>query len=160
MAKHYNPSITEDASRILNTKTGDNVGVEVNPIIQPVIQITRTCNIVKSTQASNTLTATIYTTPSDKDFYLTSASISMIKDVTATATRSYITAIIEGSTVAFCDIASFTTTVHNEAMSMTFPVPIKIDKGTNIVITNDTNVANIRSRGTIIGYTVETTKGV
>jgi hypothetical protein len=158
MAKHYNPSITEDAYRIFNTKMSDNIGIEVNPIIQPVVEIKRNCDIVKSIATGQT-SNTIYTTPTDKDFYLVGATLSLIKDATATSTLSALKVYINGVQTTLMQIPGLTLTAQSQSMAFSFP-EIKIDRNTAITITNTTNISNIYLSGTIIGYTIETIKGV
>lgn len=159
MTTHYNTTIAEDAARILNTKSSDTLPSTMN-ILTPVIPITRYCNIVRRQEAINVLTATIYTTPTDKDFYLTAATLSFIKDATSTSLSSTIRVVIEGITWQILSLAQLTLTAQSGNQSISFPFPIKIDRGTNITVQNNTNVANVATYGTIMGYTVETTKGV
>ena len=158
--KHYNTSISEDAMRIFNTKSFDNISSEVSPIIQPTIEIKRHCNICKAIAATNNTSATIYTTPTDKDFYLVGASLSVIKDVTGVSNNSKINIIVDGISVAILSISSITLTPQYDSMTNSWSNPIKCDRGTVITVTNSSATANCRSDATIQGYTVETTKGV
>lgn len=138
-------------SNIAPTKIAD--------IVQPVININpkdyRRCNIVRSNNAANNTSATIYTTPLDKDFYLVSSSLFVIKDITATSTSSDIRVVVEGVTNSIIAISGITLTPQANGQTISFSSPIKIDRGTNITVINSTNVANIKASGTIIGYTVE-----
>lgn len=159
MTTHYNTTIAEDAARILNTKNSDTLPSTLN-VLTPVIPITRYCDIVKSTAVTNATTGTVYTTPSDKDFYLTAIHLAIYKDATATSTDTSIRAFIQGLNTGILRVPGLTLTAQSEAMTLSFPTPIKIDRNTAITIDNTTNVANIKAFGSIIGYTVETTKGV
>lgn len=127
--------------------------------VVPVMNINpkdyRICNIAKTTSAVNATSATIYTTPADKDFYLVGFSIGLIKDATATSINSGISAYIDGLNTALIGIASLTLTAQSETLSQTLAYPIKVDRNTIIAVTNTTNVGNISARGSIIGYTVE-----
>lgn len=156
--RHYNPTIGEDSVRLFNLKTGDALG-EIIPVITPVIPIVPRINIIKRASALNATSATVYTTPTDKDFYLTNACLSVIKDVTSTSTSSTITAVVDGTTVNILEIASITLTVQENTVSQKWD-GLKLDRGSNINVTNSTNVANIRASACIQGYTVETVKGV
>jgi hypothetical protein len=46
--------------------------------------------------------------------------------------------------------------VQQDNAVVMFPFPIKIDRNTNIVVTNSTAVANVSASGLIFGYTEET----
>jgi hypothetical protein len=127
--------------------------------VQPVININpkdyRRLNIVKRQTAINATSGTIYTTPADKDFYVTSASLTMIKDVTSTSVSSTISCTIDGISTQLLFIPELSLTVQTLSVSESFPNAIKLDRNTTITVTNSTNVANITSAGCIKGYTVE-----
>jgi hypothetical protein len=156
--KNYNQSINQDLNRIFDLK-GENSN-EIADFIQPVINIYASPNIIRKGTASNSTSGTIYTTPSDKDFYLTNCAISVTKDATSTSTGSDIQVTINGVTFQILTLATLTLTAQNMSNSMDFSNPIKIDRGTPIQILNATNVANVRAVGNIVGFTTETTKGV
>jgi hypothetical protein len=132
---------------------------KLSDVVVPVIDVSpahnRVCEIVRAASAVNATSTTIYTTPTDKDFYLTAASISTIKDVTATSLASFIETNIGGAARQILYIIGLTLTVQSGQTSISFPVPIKIDRGVNIIIAHTTNVANVSSRGLIYGYTVD-----
>jgi len=65
--KQFNVSLGKEQKEIFGLKTGDMPSSEVSPIIQPVKEVQPYLNIVRI----RTTTGTIYTTPSDSDFYLT-----------------------------------------------------------------------------------------
>lgn len=115
----------------------------------------RFCDVAVAATLTNGTSQTIYTTPTDKDFYLTSANCSVIKDVTSTSTDTTIVVTIGGSTTAVLRIAGITLTAQSGSMSQTFNTPIKIDRGTGISLQNTTNVANINAKGCITGFTVD-----
>ena len=160
MVKHYNPTIAEDAHRILNTKTGDMNSSEVSPFIQPTIEIKRKCNICRNATATNTAAAqTIYTTPSDKDFYLVAAMLSVAKDATSTSQRTVINATVDGVSKFILVIEGIATTAQFDSISQNWPIPIKVDRGTIISLQNTGGVSYCSSNATIQGYTVETIAG-
>lgn len=148
MVKHYNPSIVQDAQRIFNTKT-NNISDEVGDII-PVVPVLPVCRIVRSSASG-----TVYTTPSDKDFYLTGFSMSFSKDVAATGSVMTLSAIIDGVSQVLHRFAAITLTAERDSIAIDLSFPIKIDRGTNITIglTGTFNSAPAAIRG----YTQETT---
>ena len=132
---------------------------KINDSVQPVININpkdyRRCNIIKRASALNSTSATIYTTPTDKDFYLVGATLSLIKDATSTSTYSALDVTINGARGEIIYIPTITLTAETQSLSISLPFPILVDRNTTIRVLNGTNVANITSSGTIVGYTVE-----
>lgn len=128
---------------------------QVIPVINVNPKDYRICNINKTTVATNSTSAVIYTTPADKDFFITACSLTVIKDATSTSTLSRIKLTIDGAEASILPITTLTLTAQDSAFSISFPNPIKIDRDSIISITNSTNVANISTRASIHGYTVE-----
>lgn len=126
--------------------------MEVNP------KLLRRINITKSADANNATSATIYTTPTDQDFYLVAAYLATIKDATATSTSERILATINGASTNILRFLSFTLTAETRDTQITLPIPVKIDRGTTITVNNGTGNANISTTGGIYGYVDETTK--
>lgn len=156
--KNYNTSLFSRALQIFGSKAGDYLSADVHPNIQPVVLLEPTMNIVRNAAANNATTATIYTTPTDKDFFLCSGSLSVIKDATATSTLTAITAFVDGVAQNILTIAGITLTVQQQ--QNVFQITgrgLKIDRGTVITVTNTTNVGNVSANACIQGYTEETT---
>lgn len=128
---------------------------QVVPVIVTNPRLIRNNAILKAASLSNATTANVYTTPSDQDFYVCSASLAMIKDASATSTAISLSVTINSATVNLLAVPSITLTAHTEAIAVSFPYPIKIDRGSNIQIVSSTNVANILARGQITGFVVE-----
>ena len=159
MVQHRNPSIVEDSRRIFNTKVDDHISDQVAPIIQPVIEIKPFSNIVASTSRGSKGTSTIFTTPAEKDFYLTSVGMSAQFDATADNLVVEIRAAINGVTKTLIDIRKLTTTAITAQPFVSYDMPIKIDRGTTIIVQSVFTVGAGSFSGYITGYTVETTVG-
>jgi len=157
MVKHFNTTIAEDSARIFNFK-GDNLSVEVMPNIQPTIEIKRYCDIVRQTNATNVTSQTIFTTPADKDFYLTSCALGVMKDALNASTVENLQGAVAGVGRVFLSIPSITLTAQTANITQTFDPPIKLDRASTIDLASTSAVATIRMTGCITGYTVETTK--
>ena len=125
------------------------ISSEIADNIAPVVIIEPYQNIVRSV---NSL-ATIFTTPSDKDFYLTSAILSVAKDAAATGTSVTITAIIDGVTQTIVAVAGITLTAN--AQTVNEQCYVKIDRNTAIAISGANWTVY---RGIIKGFTVEVTR--
>jgi len=158
MTRHYNPSIVQHANRILASKGGDFLSDEVMPNIQPVIPISPVANISRGSGMTNALTSALFTTPADKDFYLTSAVLSVSKDVTSTAVAIDFRVVIDGASQTPIRISGITLTPLQATVPLVFNPPIKIDRNTAISINANTAVANIRVDGSLTGYTEEVTR--
>jgi len=153
MARHFNPSIANRAARILNSKQGDYLSDEVaGPVA--IIPITPFANICKS--ASTTTSAAIYTTPADKDFYLTSCSLSGAKAVGDSGTSAVVAVTVSGLVANVLLIAGITLTADAQSVAIAFPVPIKVDRGTAINCNIGGTWTSVRAA--IQGYTEEVTK--
>lgn len=135
--------------------TKEVIPSELSRVIIPVIEVnpklTKTA-IGYFAAAAGSTSATIYTTPSDQDFYLCSAQLSTIKDVTSTSNQSKIVIVQNGRSVTVCAISSITLTVQSECISVSFPHPLKCDRGSTITVQNSSATATIRSDGQITGY--------
>lgn len=131
----------------------DSIPDYVRQDIQPTVEVDKPfSNILRRASCINTTTATIYTTPTDKDFYLTGANISLTKDVSATSTSSAINVTIDGVTQVLTEIKGISLTVQSDCMSVSLTHPIKVDRNTAITLTNATGTANVSSVACIQGY--------
>lgn len=129
---------------------------KVVPVMEVNPKLLRRINVCKNATANNATSATIYTTPTDKDFFITCVILSVSKDVTSTSLASAVAGtLFTGETISFAGITTETlkSEAHQEVIS--YPIPIQLKRGTTITVTNTTNVANILTRGLIFGYTVD-----
>lgn len=156
MAFHRNPSIANWFRRIFNFKVGDMPTSQVSDIIIPVIPVLPIANIVETGTVTNATSGTVFTTPTDKDFYLTGASLSMIKDVLSQSVSTDLRAVLRGITIFPLTIRSISLTIQNDSKAQIFNPPIKLDRGTTVTITNSNATAEITASATIYGYTQET----
>lgn len=157
MVKHYNTSIAEDAARILNSKQGQFLGDDVTGPVA-VIPIQRFCNIVRAGSSAATGAVTVYTTPSDKDFYLVGATLQIQENATSDNTSTSLRCFIDGVLQNLINIRKLTTTATTDSEVLMLPIPIKVDRNTVISISNSFTVGSATKAASIIGYTVETTK--
>lgn len=93
----HNTAIKKNASFIFETNVNDKPIDEVIEKIQPTVEIQPYINIVRSRDS----TGAIYTTPTDKNFYLTGYSFSAAAEVaTATAYTSLNFVLADGTSVS------------------------------------------------------------
>lgn len=155
---YKNNRIRDTIKQLLNLEMyQDKVPAEILEKIQLVIDVNpfqnETCDVIATATAINSTSATLYTTPTDRDFYLCSASISMIKDVSSTSTSSSLNATARGTAITLLAIPGITLTPQTSSNSIAFSPPILLDRGTIVNVGNSTNVANIITKSVITGFT-------
>lgn len=160
MATIYNSNLTRELVDVGKLQTSkDKIPDQIADKVVPVIDInpkhSRISNICRVTTGANTTSATIYTTPADKDFFIVAAAVTVIKDATSTSPYTQLTCTIDGAAVQILRIGTLTLTAEQRELSISLNVPIKVDRGTNIVVQNGTNVANITASGSVIGYLID-----
>jgi len=125
---------------------------KVVPVMEVNPKLLKITGVVKNASISNATGGTIYTLPTDKDFYLTDCALSVIKDATSTSVGSDLTAVMDGQTIYLLSVPGITLTAQNQTVTLSLKNPLKLDRGSLIRATASTNVANIKYSGTIYGY--------
>lgn len=153
--KHYNTNILQKISDTFKPK-GEALPDYVDEGITLIYDVEPDCNIILDATATNATSATIYTTPADRDFFIKAVYLTLNKDASATSTSSAITCTVGGVTKTLAKINT-TTLVATQAINVYVPLPkpLKVDRGSVIAVTNSTNVANINASGIIYGYLVD-----
>lgn len=140
---------TRDALKI-------NTAVEKIPNAIPVIEVgVKSVKnlIIKALDKSSAASSTIYTTPSNQDFYIVGAQLSRIKDAACDSSSVTLSAVIGGATSTILTLAGFTLTAQDGSITICFTHPIKVDRGSTITLYNGTKtVGNILTSGVIYGF--------
>jgi len=131
--------------------------VECKSDIQPVLEAgPRYTYVLKhGNQTTSSSTYNLYTTPADKDFYLTFANLSLTKDAVSDNTQVYIQITQNGATILVAFIPTQTTTAGSWQIHCPFPYPIKVDRNTNILLAGTFTAGTFRRTGTIGGFILE-----
>lgn len=112
--------------------------------------------IVRSGNTTTSGTNTIYTTPSDRDFYLTGATLSNQSNSTAdnTAIQLNITPFGDntGAVRSILTIAKQTTTAINETISISINPPIRLARNVAINTSSTFTVGASTTTASIIGF--------
>jgi len=162
-AKIYNSDLSKelvDGAKIQIAVDGipSEIAEKVVPVMEVNPKMFRRTNICVGTSKVVTATLLAYTTPTDRDFFLTSVDIGMIKDATcdqATGTININGVSENGTTCIFAQIPVIVTTAQSEQVNSLFIPPMKLKRGSAINISG-TYTAGLMSRTTVIkGYTVE-----
>jgi hypothetical protein len=142
-----------NGARMPIQETPSELGKTCVPVMDMTPNFHRVCNIVRSTLLI--APTTLYTTPTDRDFYICSAYVQSSAFTDVDASR-IITVQIDGQSQILLqtkeqDGITATGNVHTSSLSINPIFPIRIDRGTNIVITGD----GAKGTAGIIGYTVD-----
>lgn len=108
----------------------------VIPTIQPTFEMNRNVISVVRTSAA---AETIYTVPSDRDFFLTNVNINIaINALTAIATNDLDCTLEDGTAITFSAVASASPSgsLTNDTFTIAFPhAGVKLKRGSTIVST-------------------------
>jgi hypothetical protein len=163
MTKHYNQSIVENALRILNSKQ-DFLPQEVQGPIA-TIAIEPSVNFSLISTKTNTGSATLFTTPTDKSLYVSAVMFGFTKNATcdvASGTIGVDLRLDDGSsTGALRSVGAsvLTLTAERDSVVYNFPIPIKLAPGSAISFSNAAFTVGALIRNmSLYGYTVETTR--
>jgi hypothetical protein len=157
MARVTRSSVLLKIQDILGLQAGtEQVPVMANNSIQPVMNINPAFSTInKTASATATGNATIYTTPADKDFYLTGLFLGTTKDVSCDLVNPRITITVGGAAIAIMNIPQQTLTAGSDQIYVTFPYPLKIDRNTAIVLVGAFTVGTCTKYGSVNGFILE-----
>lgn len=142
-----------DKLKIFNA---ESVPTQLAEKIVPVVSLDLQYKEIKiaSATATDATTATLITSSTTKRTFITSASLTISKDVVSTATSSGVYCFPLGAggagVLAFIRYEPLTAGQFHQVI--TFPFPIEIEKGTIVTVINSTNVASIDTTGTVFYY--------
>jgi len=157
MATIYNSDLTKElvaGAKIQQSKElpPTQLAEKVVPVMEVNPKLLRVCNIVRSTQGI--APTNVYTVPTNKDFYLVSAWVAVTN--IDNAGERVMTVTIDNQAQILLQIeheaagAAAAASVAS-ALSINPAFPIKLDRGSNIVISG----SHAKGTAGIIGFTVE-----
>jgi hypothetical protein len=151
-------SIVNGMCETLGLQPGsDAIPRTIENSIKPVVDI----NIRNSTtffsdnRSVTTSGATLFQTPIRNDFFITSAMISITKDATSDGIIAYLSIFNGGTAKRFMQVPMQTATAGTFMISLSFPYPIKVDRGTNIQIVSAFAAGTQVTFTQITGYILE-----
>lgn len=161
MVHSFNKDLQNVANEQFNIKNGDFFSEQIPNILTPVVPIVPYANVVKSAGiGSGGTSTTIYTTPTDRDFYLCSAWLSLAQDAGSAVTEHYIRAYVGGSQINILAKECIASTAQSDTITISFKFPIKIDRNTALTVEHGAASAVVNTLGGITGYISETLKTV
>lgn len=125
--------------------------------IQPSVEVGPRNSIIAktSTTTSTGASTTLYTTLSDKKFYITYLMLAFTKDASCDNTSVSITATIAGASVVLAEMKSQTLTADSRSLVVQLPYPLAIDIGSTITYGATFTVGALSRRATVFGYYLE-----
>lgn len=159
MAQIQNSSIVQGATKGLQIDTAR----QPSPIIsedkvQPIFSVTanRYCQITRGASSTGTGASTIFTTATDRDFFLTGASLSFSKDATcdlASGSNVNLNVVVDGATRQILILSNLTLTAQDKQLSIALNPPVKLDRGAVVQISSTSfTVGNLVKVATIQGF--------
>jgi hypothetical protein len=128
--------------------------------IVPVINVNpkdyRRVNVVSANTIATAGDCAIYTTPADRDFFLTNLIVHIQADLTCDCANWRCYVQIDGATKNILSIQRITGAASDNTYILNFETPIKIDRGSGIGIAGNKTAGTLYKDGSIAGYTVNT----
>jgi hypothetical protein len=158
--RNFNSEVTRELVRAgkLQGESTDKILDTIQPTLELNPRITRRCEIVRGASRTTSGTSTIYTTPSDTDFYLTGISLNAAADVASDTVNFYASIVILGATRVIIELRKITLTAYAGSSCFTFPFPIKVDRNSSITFTINSTVGSSSLACSIVGYVDEGSK--
>jgi hypothetical protein len=148
--------VTEKIISVLGLQPAvDVIPQNLSRTIQPIIDVNPSprIDLVKSQSKSTTGSVVVYTTPSDKDFYLTNAALNCQADAACDNTEYVLECYTEtGEKVNVIRFNKLTTTAYSNSQALTLKHPIKIKRGTEIKAVSVFSAGNSNLGVVIQGY--------
>lgn len=153
--KNYNTNLVLDAKRIFVNK-GDGFD-EVEDNLVPVVPIIPLGEFTNSFSRATTGTNTAFVSSSDKDTYITGIIVTLLKDATCDMGDGTVRVIctVNGGTMILCYIPIITLTAQSIVIPITFPNPIRLDRGTSFNYEGTFTVGKCIRTITVTGYVLE-----
>lgn len=137
----------------------DDVPSELGKTVVPVMSVNppKTCNVSGYKTKTSTGTITAYTTPLDKDFYLSTLQFSWTADATNDGVLNMVSVDVDDVAVEteVLNVMKNPLTAQHGVEFISFPKPLKMKRGGNIKITQTFTAGNGGMKLCWTGYTQE-----
>jgi hypothetical protein len=157
MARINRSSVLLWFQQLLGLQAGsDKIPIELNDKIQATVDIgPKSTTLVKIGTAATTSASVFYTTPADKDFYLTFINLAYTKDVVCNGTGVTVSGVIGGLTIALLTLVSNTVTLYQDHAEVNFSFPVKLDRNTPITLSGAFGAGTMYKAACIGGFILE-----
>ena len=157
MARVTRSSVLLKIQDILGLQAGsEQVPVIANNSIQPVLDIhPKFTTVLKTATIATTSGITVYTTPTDKDFYLTFISLAFVKDVNCDNATVYVQIVTNDGTIRLPFFENVSLVAEAKQVSIDFSNPIKLSRNNVISLVGTFTAGALTKRATIGGFILE-----
>lgn len=160
--KIYNSNLTKEIQDVVKLQTStDPTPSEIADKVILVADVNpkhaRIINHITSSGQATSGTNTIFTTPTDRDYYLIGCQVSLQKDILCDNTNVSLICTLPGGSAALSllDVGTISVTPTTIIIAREFPVPILIKRGSSINLTGTFTAGAMNRRASINGYFVE-----
>lgn len=160
MAQIYNSNLTREL--VEGAKIQQNHDIIPNQLAEKVVPVMevnpnmlRSINLIKTSGNSATGSVTVYTCPSDKDFYLYGVCMSYTKDVACDNVSIALQASLSedgSSATVISEMLSQTLTAESRTLNKDFTVPLKLRRGSALILVGAFSVGALTKKCQIQGY--------
>lgn len=158
MAEHQSKEIIDKISDELKVQPAGEIPKQLSKDIQYVYNVNpkNIVNMSGTVGATATGTNNFFTTPPNKDFYLTSASLSIEENSVSDNIQTLMRCLIpSGETITLINFFKLATTATSKEMSVVFNPPILLKRNSSISVTNSFTVGSAVKSGCITGFTTD-----
>ena len=154
MVEHQSKEVVDKMSEELKIQPAVALPRNIVNNIQPTYEVNPVHYLTYlKKNANNATNATIHTCSTSKDTFLSAAFLNVQKDGSSTSTNSIIRATPVGKAATeMLQIRTTTLTAEIKEISVTVPIPIKLERGSVIEIVNASAVADIKTTGVAFFY--------
>lgn len=136
MARIHKSELTDNLKRLSGLQQSEAAPNQITNWVQPTLSVDPShAHIAKFNGSNTTGVVVAYTTPTDKDFYITSLHASLSKDAACDLVTCHVQCVINGETISLLIGYNPSLTANNYNRDISFPFPIKVDRNSNIQIT-------------------------
>lgn len=156
MVDHQSKELIDNVARDLKIQPAMQIPKKVNDSIQLVYNVLahpERIIRVKNSTASDSVETVMHTTSPVKDTFLLGVSLTIAKDVLATSTASSVVAVpLHTVSSDIIRLRYEPLTAGQFIETVTFPIAIQLDRGSEIKVINSTAVGSIDTTGLIYFY--------
>lgn len=152
-------AVIDKITKLLGLQTAvDKTTFDLLNTVQPIVDTApdRFTEVLGSGSSGSTGSTTVLTAESGKrDTFITGIWLSVMKDSSCDNTTTQVTAVINGATVNLIDIRSITLTATDNNIYVPFEKPLKIDRGSAILLSKTFAAGVLIASANAFGYTVD-----
>ena len=158
-AKIYNSDLTKNIVDGAKLMTGsDVVPSELAEKVIPVLDVTpdfhRFCNLSDGSAGTTNANLTIFTAPTDRDFYMTNLQVCYMANATADNTYHIVSVVIDGIRRNLIYLIKLSLTADTQSVVLNYKIPIKLTRGSTVLMENNFTVGSVAKAGAVTGYTI------